>query len=79
MVAITQEILQALGSPLEIKYVPAEFGDPAEETGYRTQIPFPGVADDAPSVLQQFMWVLQNLAQLKGALAKPSELPPPIN
>jgi hypothetical protein len=55
-VAILQEILAGLGSPVQIKEMPATIA------GQSVLIPYPGLDNRAPTMADMFFWVLANLA-----------------
>lgn len=66
---IAFEILKATGQELIPKALEVDTGD----TGY-AQVPYPGIANDAPSQLEQTKWILQSLAPMLGSLLKVDEL-----
>lgn len=64
--AVVYELLRATGQPITPKAFQADVG--GEDLA---NVPYPGLASDAPSQLQQTQWILQNIAPILGALLKP--------
>lgn len=70
--AVSYEILAAFGQPVKTKTFAMKVDK--NRTG---QVPYPGLADDAPSVMMQTGWILQNLAPVVGSLLKRKEIEKP--
>lgn len=70
--AVSYEILSAFGQPIKTKSFALKAD--ANKTG---QVPYPGLSDDAPSVMAQTGWILQNLAPIVGSLIKQKEIERP--
>lgn len=73
--AVAYEILRATGQPLTPKSFQVDVG--GEDYAV---VPYPGLAPDAPSQMEQTSWILQNLAPILGAFAKINAeevVPPP--
>lgn len=64
--AVVYELLRATGQPISPKAFQADVG--GEDLA---NVPYPGLASDAPSQLQQTQWILQTIAPILGALIKP--------
>jgi hypothetical protein len=57
--AMLMEILAAIGAPIELKAFPVDIGE--EEP---VNVPYPGLREDAPSMVDMNIWILSNLAPL---------------
>lgn len=64
--AVVYELLRSTGQPITPKAFQADVG--GEDLA---NVPYPGLASDAPSQLQQTQWILQNIAPILGALLRP--------
>lgn len=64
--AVAYELLRATGQPILPKAFQADVG--GEDL---VNVPYPGLAPDAPTQLQQTGWLLQTIAPILGALLKP--------
>lgn len=64
--AVVYELLRSTGQPITPKAFQADVG--GEDLA---NVPYPGLAPDAPSQLQQTQWILQTVAPILGALLRP--------
>lgn len=64
--AVVYELLRSTGQPITPKAFQVDVGGDD-----LANVPYPGLASDAPSQLQQTQWILQTIAPILGALLKP--------
>jgi hypothetical protein len=60
--AMLMEVLAALGTPIALKQFKVDMGEKEP-----IPVPYPGLREDAPSMVDFFVWVLSNLAPLVAA------------